>query len=371
MQKSVSSGSIVPGDTLTYRVNIQVSDFGTVSSLLFSDFLPDGLDNFQHVSLIHNGTAVPVIPPTVTNNPDGTTDIVYDLGASIAGNINPGSSLQLTYTADVLNFYDRGTGDTVKAGDPLSNSARILYGLTAGAVDCRNGSGVTSVVVEPTITKEIVNPQPQYQPGDVVTFRLSMNVPSGDSDGIVFEDFFPLPVFDVNTLDITNFGPGHDIRYAPTDNAGLSATVSINGAANSLRLEWAGLNSNNPPHTIAVDIDMRVQSDPFADGLRLTNLFQGSTRNTLGTATADLDIIDFNVRAPSLVLTKGVVASSHGNRCQPWRAKRRLVVPSSREAALFSRRALRQRENKVGLRTRRPVIWEPSKEQQRACEVVA
>ncbi|WP_419641239.1 IS66 family transposase, partial [Thiolapillus sp.] len=38
-------------------------------------------------------------------------------------------------------------------------------------------------------------------------------------------------------------------------------------------------------------------------------------------------------------------------RCQPWRAKRRLVVPSSREAALFSRRALRQRENKVGLRT--------------------
>ena len=43
-------------------------------------------------------------------------------------------------------------------------------------------------------------------------------------------------------------------------------------------------------------------------------------------------------------------------RCQPWRAKRRLVDPSSREATLFSRRALRQRENKVGLRTRRPVI---------------
>ncbi|WP_419611782.1 group II intron reverse transcriptase/maturase, partial [Thiolapillus sp.] len=41
------------------------------------------------------------------------------------------------------------------------------------------------------------------------------------------------------------------------------------------------------------------------------------------------------------------------HRCQPWRAKRRLVDPSSREAALFSRRALRQRENKVGLRTRR------------------
>ncbi|WP_294117370.1 hypothetical protein [Thiolapillus sp.] len=41
------------------------------------------------------------------------------------------------------------------------------------------------------------------------------------------------------------------------------------------------------------------------------------------------------------------------------------------EDTLVSRRALRQRENKVGLRTRRPVIWEPSTEQQRACEVVA
>ncbi|WP_294078867.1 hypothetical protein [Thiolapillus sp.] len=50
------------------------------------------------------------------------------------------------------------------------------------------------------------------------------------------------------------------------------------------------------------------------------------------------------------------VTGMSDNHCQPWRAKRRLVDPSSREAALFSRRALRQRENKVGLRTRRPVI---------------
>ncbi|MBL3619056.1 MAG: diguanylate cyclase, partial [gamma proteobacterium endosymbiont of Lamellibrachia anaximandri] len=34
---------------------------------------------------------------------------------------------------------------------------------------------------------------------------------------------------------------------------------------------------------------------------------------------------------------------SSNPRCQPWRAKRRLVVPGSREAALLTRRALRQR----------------------------
>ncbi|MBL3618772.1 MAG: cation transporter, partial [gamma proteobacterium endosymbiont of Lamellibrachia anaximandri] len=43
------------------------------------------------------------------------------------------------------------------------------------------------------------------------------------------------------------------------------------------------------------------------------------------------------------------------DRCQPWRAKRRLVVPGSREAALLTRRALRQRGSKVGIRARRPV----------------
>ncbi|WP_419612629.1 recombinase family protein, partial [Thiolapillus sp.] len=55
-------------------------------------------------------------------------------------------------------------------------------------------------------------------------------------------------------------------------------------------------------------------------------------------------------------LTENIDTVSAGGklvRCQPWRAKRRLIDPSSREAALFSRRALRQRENKVGLRTRR------------------
>ncbi|WP_305802627.1 hypothetical protein, partial [Thiolapillus sp.] len=45
------------------------------------------------------------------------------------------------------------------------------------------------------------------------------------------------------------------------------------------------------------------------------------------------------------------------SRCQPWRAKRRLVVPSSREAALFSRRALRQRENKQACLRPRDRFW--------------
>ncbi|MEJ1462007.1 MAG: hypothetical protein RPU15_01845 [Candidatus Sedimenticola sp. (ex Thyasira tokunagai)] len=40
------------------------------------------------------------------------------------------------------------------------------------------------------------------------------------------------------------------------------------------------------------------------------------------------------------------VTRYHGNRCQPWRAKRRLVIPGSREAALLTRRARSAPEGK-------------------------
>ncbi len=49
----------------------------------------------------------------------------------------------------------------------------------------------------------------------------------------------------------------------------------------------------------------------------------------------------------NIVGNQVIVCAFFHERYQPWRAKRRLVDPSSREAALFSRRALRQRENKV------------------------
>ena len=61
---------------------------------------------------------------------------------------------------------------------------------------------------------------------------------------------------------------------------------------------------------------------------------------------------DFHIDLPLELtndLARQVESVTDRFRCQPWRAKRRLVDPSSREAALFSRRALRQRENKVGL----------------------
>ena len=89
-------------------------------------------------------------------------------------------------------------------------------------------------------------------------------------------------------------------------------------------------------------------------------------RETLPSSSARFNRPSLCLMMRSLLCNMRVTsAASHRERSEG------LVDTSSREAALFSRRALRQRENKVGLRTWRPVIWEPSTEQQRACEVVA
>ncbi|MBL3619634.1 MAG: hypothetical protein JMN26_18210, partial [gamma proteobacterium endosymbiont of Lamellibrachia anaximandri] len=72
-----------------------------------------------------------------------------------------------------------------------------------------------------------------------------------------------------------------------------------------------------------------------------------TTRRTAQETTLEGEIDRLREQLAALQAEHDVMAFI---RCQPWRAKRRLVVPGSREAALLTRRALRQRGSKVGIR---------------------
>ena len=54
----------------------------------------------------------------------------------------------------------------------------------------------------------------------------------------------------------------------------------------------------------------------------------------------------------------GHLADNGVIRCPPWRAKRRRVVPGSREATRYPTCRRRQRGSQGSIRTRCPVIWE-------------
>ena len=312
VQQGVSPNQTSPGAALTYTLNFQVTDFGDASNLVVTDTMPDGIDFVSHGSLKVAGTPV-TITPSVTTNGDFTKTIVYDIGA-VAAPIAAGSAISLSYNAEVRQDY-QNTGFPVLASDSLSNSVEMGYDLTQGAAMCTNNSAATVNIIPVTLDKQIVNLQPFYVPGEQVQFRLTMNVPAGDTRSISFEDFLPLPVFDVTDLDLT-FG-GSDIIRGPADTAGLNPTaITIDAAQNALFINWPDLNST-AAETIQVDVFATVTDDPFADGLFLTNILLGNTNNTPGTTAIATGPANFNVGAPEMVITKGVAATDGNGAIAP------------------------------------------------------
>ena len=312
VQKGVSPGLASPGAALVYTLHFQVTDFGDASSLVLTDTIPDGIDFDSHGDLIVNGGSIPIVP-SVTVNPDFTTTVVYDISA-VAGTLNAGTAITLSYNA-VLRQDFQDTGEPILSSDSLINTVVADYDLVQGASGCSDGSGATVDILPVGVNKQIINPQPFYVPGEQIQFRLTLNVPAGDTQAIVFEDFQPLPVIDVNDLDLT-FGTG-DIVLGPNDTAGLTPTnITINPAQNSLAIEWPNLSSTTP-QVIEVDVFATVNDDPFADGLFLTNILNVSTNNTPGVTAVSTGPVSFLVGAPDLVITKGVLATDGNGLIEP------------------------------------------------------
>ncbi len=309
IQKGAAPASSSPGNTITFTCNFQVSEYATADNLVITDILPDGFTFASHLSLTVNGGPM-VITPVVTPNGDGTTTIIYNVDA-VTGDLGPAATGTLVYTATINQDYTPGP-DPILASDSLTNTINGAYSLTAGAAGCNDDSGATVSILPVTITKTIVNVQTEYVPGETITFRLELEVPSGDTKGIVFEDFFPLPVFDATQLDTnTNLGINTDISLAPTDTLGITpVSITTNGSTNALRIEWPDFTTVST-QTLGVDVEITVSDDPFADNLFLTNLFRASTVNSDPVTATGLSPVQISIRAPELVITTGISASDN------------------------------------------------------------
>ncbi len=306
MQKSADPSSAMPGDAITYTLDFQVDDTEDLNSLVVTDTLPDGTSFDEHISLTVNGGGL-VIVPAVTANPDGTTTIVYDIGAVVPGTINGGTSISIIYSASINQDYV-DSGAPVEAGDALPNTISASYSTLAGASDCNEGSGAVVNITPVEVSKQIVNPQPFYVPGETVTFRLTLTIPSGDTRNIRVADAFPLPVFDVNDISTTWLD---DIRLGPDDTTGLVPdNIFVFANLNALAVDFPDISSTTT-QILQVDIDATVTDDPFADKLFLTNIATIRTENSDGVVSDSEAIAQLTVGAPRLVITKGVSASTN------------------------------------------------------------
>ncbi|MEM6793156.1 MAG: isopeptide-forming domain-containing fimbrial protein, partial [Acidobacteriota bacterium] len=312
VQKRAAPAALSPGETVTYTLDFQVTDFDSATDFVLTDVLPDGTTFSGGGSLTVGGLPVAITPAVVTDSPGpGETTLVWDLGAA-AGTLAAGTGATLSYEAVVDQTYSpagANAGAPVRAGDPLTNAASLTFDLAGGAAGCANGTSATVSVLPVEIRKELVDPVPipsQFMPGEAVTFRLSMQVPSGDVQGVRFTDFLPLPVFDV-----ADFSAATDAVLAPTDSGDSTPAVSTDAGTNSVIIDWADVTvTPTRAVTLAIDLTLTISDQPFADGLSLTNILQATSSNTPGEVLSATEPVQINVGAPVLTLAKGVSATS-------------------------------------------------------------
>ena len=303
--KSLSPGTLNPGGTITVAGTIRVSDFSTVSSLSFTDQLPDGLTFASHSDLTINGGSSVTITPVSVVNGDGTGTVSYALTA-VSGNIAAGSAINYSYTVTVDAAYNDAS--PILASDSFSISGIATYDLTAGASNCSDSHSSSVGITAVSFSSEILNPQADYQPGDVVTFTLSMAVPSGDTQSINYSTYFPLPVFDVSSVNTTF---GFDVKNSVTNTlVSTPDSITVDAATNALIIAWPDVSSASA-EVLSVDVAITVTDEPFADNLYLSTLFSGQASNTPAVINADINPVQTLVRNASLIVTSGLSEINH------------------------------------------------------------
>ncbi len=311
IQKSASGGNL-PGDLVTYAVNFQVTDYpggagSGADSFIISDILPDSLTFLDTVELVIGGSTVPITASQGAGPGPGETSLIWDVGAAAGGLLANGAVGALRYQARINEFYT--TGIPVSASDTLTNAADLDFALVQGGTGS-NGSTAPVNITDNTPDKVILDPGPgvEIQPGQDVTFRLTLQVPAGNTENVVFVDVLPQPVFDVTSPVPTVTVPTDAQFFQPP----TPPAVTTNPANNSVRIEFGDINTDQGA-TIAVDITATVTDTPFADNLFLTNILSASYENATGVVTQTVQAAALFVGAPELQVTKGVLTTDNPN----------------------------------------------------------
>ncbi|MEL7529658.1 MAG: isopeptide-forming domain-containing fimbrial protein [Bacteroidota bacterium] len=328
IQSNASPTNVKPDDKVTYTSSFQVSDFDSnpIDAAVITETLPAGIAydaGFQPTISIDAGAAQN-ITPVITVNGDNTTTLVFDVHA-VSGNISNGSEGTLTFRGDVLQHYNPPTNDDpLLANDALGKPTSLAYDLLGKASGCGDNSsaGVSIQSSSPNLSLFNSPGDPScWVPSEVITFKLTVTVPSGDTENLTFINFFPLPVFDVSEVDTDNFGNGFDIRLASdhTDPSfvPLTADITKSTAGNSLQILWPDLEGTTVSKTVSVLVDIPIDYQPFADGLALSDLFYYSTTNSDGDVISDVQVQYLNICSPDISVAKGVSATSGDGTITP------------------------------------------------------
>jgi uncharacterized repeat protein (TIGR01451 family)/fimbrial isopeptide formation D2 family protein len=377
LQKSASpSANARAGDTVTYTLSFQLSDYFALGNFVIDDILSDGQNfdtsftptlSFTQKGQTFTGTFGAgnfTVDDTLVN---GTTTVDFDVAAQLAAlglptgtkivgagipnagtggpdpdplPTDPGTTGTITFKTIIRNTY-RATGDEVVQGDVIGNTATTggtvldFTDLDPTTSTFSDGSSASVTLATGALQKTVhavngllVTGTPVVAPGDTVTFRLTYNLPFSSIGSYVLTDYLPLPIFEASALSFAggpsatlpgagqwSFGPLDTFSQPdPPDVGGPTPTFSFSTAANSLSWDF-GTFQDDENRSAVTDIFFTVTATarPFADGLFLTNQGVQTEVTSQGQTLSQNDIAQVQVAEPLLGITKGVVATNDGS----------------------------------------------------------
>jgi fimbrial isopeptide formation D2 family protein/uncharacterized repeat protein (TIGR01451 family) len=355
----VGATGVGPGDTLKYTINIQVSDYFEFQNLKIQDILSDGqtfVAGSARLTATEAGstTGVDFESPNITAvETAGVTTLDLNISGQLGGDgvltgglfptglTNQGATtLQITYLTTIDTRFNNNT--VVSQGDSVSNSVTVQGDIrdAAGVVTQSDGSGSSIGIATGSLSKEVYainnviltgsTSDVKVKTYDLVTYRLTYNLPQSILGKLEFTDFLPLPIFDADVFVGTSLQipgsssslPGENtIQYGPSSfsSSFMSVTnnakpaISVDSDANSFGFVFTNL---NPSPTVATIADflftVRVADDPFGDGLKLTNQVtsqeykHGDIKSVFSTAIKQITLTE-----PDLRITKGVIQTNN------------------------------------------------------------
>ncbi len=375
LDNDIGAAGYTPGDRVQFTLDFEISDYFGYGDITIDDLLSDGMHllnggSFDPViTITERGTDITsnhVLTSTELTTSTNVTDdtlLHFDVSSVVGGNgvldggytdghAEGATRGTITYWAEIdQNYGNTSTGEiNVDQGDILSGGVTIqgeVYDYTNNALNgnletdqsCDSIDIVTGSVIKDiyAITHQgttIYSPgnNPHLSPGDTVTYHIHYDMPFSSTEDFKLTDYLPQPVFDV-----------HDPDLDGTDNSWTYDSTLFDGTTNAPAAGWWGYTNLDTYHTVgdsivtvgagtgntlvfdygayhdggddiaAIDLvfTVTVSSEPFADGMYLTNQVRATEESTqLAQNDADA-IVQIVLDEPDLHVIKGVVQTDN------------------------------------------------------------
>ncbi len=325
IDKQANPASAEGGDTITFTItaeNRDISGSAPAFELVVTDELHEDYENFGNVSWEIQGSDIDV--------DDNSTATELDIAID---RLDPGESVVITFTADLKEDVvygstvsntalltgtslpgDHGTGDATP-GDPGTDTGERTG---EGGVNDLGSSDDASVGVGiPTIQKVVVDQQSRYGPGQIVTYRVTVGLPTGTTDGVsVIDELAEGLVFVAGSLEVT-VPSGVTTENAPGE---TSPFFAWNEAEWQLEFDFGQTTAESAANVI-LEYQVRVRNiTSNVDGTLLPNL---ATLYYVDPDTGESTEIgeqgrEIQVGEPQLTVEKSITSNSAGLQAGDW-----------------------------------------------------